>query len=95
MKKWIIVKLSTMDTEQENTQHAIITKNGVMVSGSYSLNTMGANFTQYTQDIVFCNGTSDYIEPYGMNGATGGAWTNTSGNNQGDNAYISITKVAA
>ena len=91
----VIVKLSLQDSTQDNGQHAIVAKNGVMVSGSYRMNQAGANHTSYTQDIVYCNGTSDYIEPYGENGANDGSWTNTSPYNQGDNAYISITKVAS
>lgn len=91
----VIVKLSLQDTTQDNGQHAIIAKNGVMVSGSYRTNTVGAMHTSYTQDIVYCNGTSDYIEPYGQNQANDGSWTNDSMYNPGDNAYISITKVAS
>jgi len=91
----VIVKLALQDSTQDNGQHAFISKNGVMISGSYRANVAGAHHTSYSQDIVYCNGTSDYIEPYGMNEADGGSWTNSSINNEGNNAYISIAKVAS
>ena len=90
----VIVKLATEGTTQDNGRHAIIAKNGDMVSGSYRTNAAGANHTTYSQDIVYCNGTTDFIEPYGQNEANDGSWTNYSVLNEGDNAYISITKVA-
>ncbi len=91
----VIVKLSLQDSTQDNGQHAIIAKNGVMISGSYRTNQAGAMHTSYSQDIVYCNGTSDYLEPYGENESNDGSWTNTCPFNEGDNAYISIAKVAS
>ena len=91
----VIVKLATQDTTQDNGRHAFVAKNGVMVSGSYRTNKLGAMHTSYSQDIVYCNGTTDYLEPWGMDEAFDGSWSNSSQYNQGDNAYISITKVAA
>ena len=91
----VIVKLATQDTTQDNGRHAIIAKNGDMVSGSYRTNKSAAQHTTYSQDIVYCNGTTDYLEAWGLDEADNGSWSNSSAYNEGDNAYISITKVAA
>ena len=54
----------------------------------------GFEFGWFAQDIVHCNGSTDYIEAYGRNEATGGSWDADSLLNEGDDCFMAIIKVA-
>jgi len=91
----VIVRLSLTGTAQNNSIHVGIAKNGTVTAFTYNNNGgAGLEFGWFAQDIVHCNGSTDFIEAYGENEATGGSWDADSIYNQGDDCFMAISKVA-
>jgi len=91
----VIVRLSLTGTAQSNSIHVGIAKNGTVTAFTYNNNGgAGFEFGWFAQDIVHCNGSTDYIEAYGRNEATGGSWDADSLLNEGDDCFMAIIKVA-